>query len=356
MTPTSRPVRVAICEDSYAYGRGLRRLLEADGTIEVVGVATSASELLERLPHWRPDLVTMDIELPGTLGGEEAIARIVAERPLPIVVLSAHAGTASRVTQALAAGALEAFSKATLRLDDAVAGAAFRARIVALARSEHGAAGPAPPPPPAAPAAPDPAGATGSATPSPAPTRLPRPTVIGLVASAGGPRALAAVLAPLPATFPIPILLVQHMSPGFTAGLATWLDDTVAIPVALAVAGAPLAPGVHVAPEDRHLLVAPDGRLTLATEPAHTRHRPSADVLLESLARVAGPRALAIVLTGMGRDGAVGVRAVREAGGRALAESRESAAVWGMPAAALAEGASPLTLEELGRALAELAP
>jgi len=353
MTPTSRPVRVAICEDSYAYGRGLRRLLEADGTIEVVGVATSANELLERLPHWRADLVTMDIELPGTLGGEEAIARIVAERPLPIVVLSAHAGTASRVTQALAAGALEAFSKATLRLDDAVAGAAFRARIVALARSEHGAAGPAPPP---APAASDPAGATGSAAPSPGPARLPRPTVIGLVASAGGPRALATVLAPLPATFPIPILLVQHMSPGFTAGLATWLDDTVAIPVALAVAGAPLPPGVHVAPEDRHLLVAPDGRLTLATEPAHTRHRPSADALLASLARVAGPRALAIVLTGMGRDGAVGVRAVRAAGGRALAESRESAAVWGMPAAALAEGATPLTLEELGRALAELSP
>jgi len=353
MRPTSRPVRVAICEDSYAYGRGLRRLLEADGTIEVVGVATSASELLERLPHWRPDLVTMDIELPGTVSGEEAIARIMASDPLPIVVLSAHAGTARRVTQALAAGALEAFSKATLRLDDAVAGAAFRARIVALARPEHGAAAPARPP---APAAPDPAGATGSAPPSPDPARLPRPTVIGLVASAGGPRALATVLAPLPATFPIPILLVQHMSPGFTAGLATWLDDTVAIPVALAVAGAPLAPGVHVAPEDRHLLVAPDGRLTLATEPAHTRHRPSADVLLESLARVAGPRALAIVLTGMGRDGAVGVRAVREAGGRALAESRASAAVWGMPAAALAEGASPLALEELGRALAELGP
>jgi len=349
MTPTSRPVRVAICEDSYAYGRGLRRLLEADGTIEVVGTATTAGELLEQLAVWQPDLVTMDLELPGAPDGTEAIARIAAAGPLPVVVLSAHVGTASRVTAALAAGALEAVSKATLQLDDAVAGAAFRARIVALARAEGG------PAPPHETRTPAPAAAPSDAGPPSTPLRLsPRPTVIGLVASAGGPRALAAVLAPLPAAFPIPILLVQHMSPGFTAGLATWLDDTVAVPVALAAAGAPLAPGVHVAPEDRHLLLAPDGRLGLSAEPAHTRHRPSADVLLESLARVAGSRALAIVLTGMGRDGAVGVRAVRDAGGQAVAESRESAAVWGMPAAALGEGATPLPLEAIGGALARL--
>lgn len=183
---------------------------------------------------------------------------------------------------------------------------------------------------------------------------VPPPTVIGLVASAGGPRALATVLQPLPASFAIPILLVQHMSAGFTTGLAQWLDDTVAVPVALAQAGRALGPGVHVAPDDHHLVLDRQGHLQLPLEPADARHRPSADVLLTSLARAAGPRALAVVLTGMGRDGAEGVRAVLAAGGRALAESRESASVWGMPGAAQAQGASTMDLDAIGRALRRL--
>lgn len=189
-------------------------------------------------------------------------------------------------------------------------------------------------------------------------TRLPVPgipTVVGIVSSAGGPRALRTVLDLLPGTFPLPILVVQHMSPGFTQGLATWLDETVALPVGLATHGAAAGPGVHIAPEGTHLVLGAGNVLRLTAAPADAVHRPSADVLLTSLATVARRGALAVVLTGMGRDGAEGVRAVLEAGGAAIAESEETAAIYGMPAAAAAEGATTLPLLDIGPILARAA-
>jgi two-component system chemotaxis response regulator CheB len=364
---TGTPVRVAICDDSRAYGEGLRRFLETDRGLEVVMVASCAEELLGELPLVRPELITMDLELPG-IGGVEAIRRIMAAMPVPIVVVSTHAayGGDHLADDALAAGALETISKGELRLDSRLTpqAVALRRRLARLARAQ---ASPSAPGPPSAPA-PTPAPAGRVSRPAAASPQhgaqapeapLPRhglATVVGIAASAGGPAALGEVLGALPANFGLPVLVVQHISDGFAAGLAEWLNGLVAVPVRLARDGEPAGSGVAIAPDGAHLLLATDGRLELDRRMVRGTHRPSADVLLGSLAAVAGRGAIAVVLTGMGRDGADGVAAVREAGGVALAERSDQAHLPGMPAAAAQAGATPLARADIGRLLASISP
>jgi two-component system, chemotaxis family, protein-glutamate methylesterase/glutaminase len=175
--------------------------------------------------------------------------------------------------------------------------------------------------------------------------------VIGVCASTGGPPVLSALLGRLPAAFTIPVLIVQHMTPGFTTGLATWLDHTVPVPVAVAQVGTLLAPGVWFAPDGAHLVLNRSRRLAVdATESAH---RPSGNMLLSSLARVAGAHAVAVVLTGMGSDGAAGLAEVAAAGGSTFAQDEDTCAVYGMPRVAAELGvARVLTPAAIGDALA----
>jgi len=171
------------------------------------------------------------------------------------------------------------------------------------------------------------------------PSARPRSEVIGICASTGGPRALAEVLGRLPGDYRIPILVVQHMTPGFTAGLVSWLDRELVLPVCQADDGQELAPGVWFAPDGAHLKLERTGRLGLDTDTIVGNHRPSGDVLLASLARAAGAKAVAVVLTGMGRDGAEGLAAVAAVGGRTIAQDEQSSGVYGMPRAAAERGA-----------------
>jgi two-component system, chemotaxis family, protein-glutamate methylesterase/glutaminase len=166
-------------------------------------------------------------------------------------------------------------------------------------------------------------------------------TVIGVGCSTGGPPALAGLLSQLPADFPVPVLVVQHISPGFTEGLVRWLDEAVALPVRLARHAQNADPGAWFAPADAHLVLEPGFTMSLDTTTTVGPHRPSVDVLLTSLARVAGRDAVGVVLTGMGRDGAVGIAAIDAAGGLVLAQDGESSVVDGMPAAARGAGALP---------------
>jgi two-component system chemotaxis response regulator CheB len=183
----------------------------------------------------------------------------------------------------------------------------------------------------------------------------PRSQVIGICASTGGPRALADVLGQLPADYGIPILVVQHMTPGFTTGLVAWLDRELAMPVCLACDGQVLAPGVWFAPDGAHLKLEATRRLGLDNDTTAGHHRPSGDVLLWSLARVAGARAVAVVLTGMGRDGAEGLAAVAAAGGRTIAQDEQSSGVYGMPRVAAERGAKTvLAPAAIGEELAAL--
>jgi two-component system, chemotaxis family, protein-glutamate methylesterase/glutaminase len=183
-----------------------------------------------------------------------------------------------------------------------------------------------------------------------------RGNVIGICVSTGGPRTLVEVLRGLPAEYAIPVLVVQHMTPGFVGGLVRSLDREIALPVRLAVDGDPLAPGVWLAPDGAHLTLDRTRRLALDRETQAGSHRPSGDLLLLSLARVLGPRAVAVVLTGMGRDGADGLAAVGAAGGLTIAQDEQSSVVFGMPRVAAQRGAQQiLAPEQISAELAALA-
>jgi len=321
LSTAAGPIRILVCEDSRTYAAALRRTLEYDGDITVTAVCTSAEEAIATLRRLEPDLVTMDIELPG-MSGLEAVEQIMGSRPTPILVLSSHVGPQTRAAAAaLAAGALEALAKDDLDLGQpgGAAAAAFRRRVKLLSRARvirH------------------PRSRLRQRRPPPTRGALREAAAIGIVASTGGPQVLGTVLAGLPATFPVPVLVVQHIAAGFIDGLVHWLDGAIPLPVRLAEDGARLEPGIWVAPEGAHLKLARSGLLVLDRVGDSGLHRPSGDVLLASLAEAVGAAAVAVVLTGMGRDGAAGAVKVLEAGGLAIAQDENTSAVFGMPKAA----------------------
>jgi two-component system, chemotaxis family, protein-glutamate methylesterase/glutaminase len=318
-------LRVLVCEDSRAYAAALHRTLEYDGDIKVLAVCSTAEEAITALPRVQPDLVTMDVELPG-MSGLDAVGEIMGSRPVPILVLSAHVGRGGEKTAAaLAAGALDVVAKDDLDLRDpaGTVAAAFRHRIKVLGEARvirH----------PLARLASRPRDTVDGR----------RASVIGMCASLGGPQLLMFLLKALPADYPIPVLIVQHMAAGFTDGFARWLDQAVAMPVRVAEPGRPAGPGAWLAPDGAHLTLTSTGRLALDQDTVAGRHRPSGDVLLGSIAAAAGPAGVAIVLSGIGSDGAAGAAAVRSIGGLAIAQDEESSAVFGMPKAAIDLGVS----------------
>lgn len=338
---TARPpvTRVLICEDSRTYATSLVRFLEYEGDLKVVGVCGSGEEAVHALSRLQPDLVTMDTELPG-INGVEATAQIMRSRPTPIVMLSAHTRRASeRAAAALAAGALEVLSKAELSLDDPAGhkAIAFRRRLARLARAY------------VRQRRPDGGQKQGSRR------GQRRARAIGICASTGGPQALETVLSGLPADFPLPVLVVQHMGDGFMDGLARWMDQRLPLPARIAGDRVKAEPGVWFAPYDAHLLLAPSMHLALDRETRAGPHRPSGNVLLKSIAAAVGADGVAVVLTGMGRDGAEGVVAIRAVGGHAIAQDEATSAVFGMPKAAKESGADVvLPLSEIATELRHL--
>jgi two-component system, chemotaxis family, protein-glutamate methylesterase/glutaminase len=182
-----------------------------------------------------------------------------------------------------------------------------------------------------------------------------QPAAIGICASAGGPAVLERILRELPGDYPVPVLVVQHIAAGFVGGLARMLDERVALPVAVAAAGASVSRGVWLAPDGAHLTLDRGRRLQLDADTVAGQHRPSADILFANLAVTFGPAAVAVVLTGMGRDGSRGAAAVREAGGLVLAQDERSSVIYGMPRAAAEAGARSLTPALIAATLRDLA-
>lgn len=353
MKDTAKPVRVMIVEDSPVVRQLLTAIVARDPRLAVAAAFGSAEEALARIDQVRPDVISMDIRLPG-MDGLEATRRIMTERPTPIVVIadSVHDAALKISMNALRAGALTVVEKpvgvASAGYEE-IAGTictqlVIMSEVPVIRRRPIGAR--PSPPQPSRPAAGTPAAVLSA-----------RPTVIGIAASTGGPPALARVLGALPKGFPVPILLVQHMGAPFMEGFASWLDGLVPPKVALARDGETALPGrVYVAPGDRHLEIRPGHVLRVTDDPPIGSQRPAATLLFRSMACTVGARGLGVALTGMGEDGAQGLLELRQAGGHTLAEDRSTCVVYGMPAAALQLGGvvASLPLEAIGPRLLDI--
>lgn len=321
----SDALRVLIVNDSATVRASLRIALEAHPGVSVVGEVADGALAASATRSLRPSIVLMDVVMPK-MNGYEATRAIMAEAPTPVVMISAveDASQDDVILRALGAGALSIVTLPEANAKTRWAGIVQLLRN--MAQANVGAA---------------PSSSARSDRPSPVPLPSSRIAAIGLVASAGGPQALASVLSALAGRAMPPILLVQHMAAGFAGGFGTWLATETRYAVRTARPGEQLAPNTaYLAPEDRHLGASPDGVIVLSDAPPTSNFRPSGDFLLHSLARSFGRSAIGVVLTGMGSDGARGASALHDAGGTVIAESKESAIIDGMPAAVRARGAA----------------
>lgn len=353
-------LRVLVVDDAVIVRRLIAQALGQEPDMEVVGTASDGDLALETLAAGRPDVVTLDIDMPG-LDGLETLRRLRAAWPqLPVVMFTGVSEPGVAELEALAMGANDLIPK--LPHEGNMVNAiewvrtrlAPRLREVAaqVAKAQALAAEPPlarPAPPAATPAPPRSAGRVAASLPE----------VLAVAASTGGPNALEALLKGLPADFRLPIVITQHMPPGFTRLLADRLRAATHFQVDEAVPGAPLEPGqVWIAPGDHHLVVQRVGMaVVLQTNqaPPENSCRPSADPMFRSVARVFGPRSLAVVLTGMGQDGAAGAGSIAQAGGRILVQDEATSVVWGMPGAVARAGVAEavLPLGELPQAIVE---
>lgn len=332
-----------MADDSAAARLLLRGILEADPELEVVGQAADGAEAVALADRLAPDVITMDVAMPG-VDGLEATRQIMARVPRPIVLVSGvFTPDLDNSFRALEAGAVTllekpsgpgspAFARGAAEL---VATVKLMAGVKLVRRSPRrsGAAGPAGP-------------------------RKPRPSeplrIVAMAASTGGPPAVAQILRALPADWPVPVLVVQHIGVGFDAGLVRYLDECCPLPVALAEDGREVAGGqVFVSPAEAHLGVTTGHQLTVCAGEPIDGYRPSANHLFRSVSAAFGAGAAGVVLTGMGRDGADGLLTLRQAGGLAIAQDQTTSIVYGMPRQALLQGAAAevLPVEDIARTL-----
>lgn len=327
-------IRILVVNDSATARGALRAALADEPDLTIIGELPSGKNAVDAVATLQPDVVLMDIVMPD-LDGYEVTRQILRARPMPILMISASVapGDVAVAMDALRAGAI-AVLEAPAALDDPSYELRRRAIIhtirsaAALPKSKFT--------------------RRGAAAEAPAPITPPEVQrtyeVVGIVASLGGPPVIADIFTHLVPDHP-PILLVQHIEASFVAGFAEWLRGAGRVKVVVAAGGELLERGaVYLAPSDRHIGVSSDGKVALSSAPPLSGFRPSGTHLLASLARVYGSRALGIVLTGMGSDGAEGAAALHQAGGFVIAQDESSCAVAGMTNAARKRGAVDLTL------------
>lgn len=334
------PIRVLIVEDSVIFQTVLKNIFQTSPDIEVVGTANNGVEGLALIPQVNPDVICTDFHMPK-MDGLEFTKKVMSMYPLPILVISVSVQTEQRhrIFELLEAGAVDIFPKPRpnrnineevqlnqLRLINKIkilAGVkVFRKRTL-------------------------------SSTPqsqllAKSPVNNSQPTIsnslseIKLVAigtSTGGPQALQTIFATLPANLPVPIVCVQHISHGFLDGLIQWLSSTCPLSIQIAASGATPQPGtIYFPPENTHLKVNSQGQFICADSPPVGGHRPAVDVTFKSVAQVYGRKAIAILLTGMGKDGAAGIQMIQQAGGLTIAQDEETSVIFGMPQEAISLG------------------
>jgi two-component system chemotaxis response regulator CheB len=316
-------IRVLVVDDSPLMCKILTNIMNCDPRILVAAVANNGKEAVELVPSLKPDIITMDIDMP-VMDGFEATKQIMADRPTPILIVSSKTGM-EKVFKAISHGALDVIDKSELELArDKKSGEALIAKIKFLngARVTHQ---------PLTNSA-----VEGSIVDLKAPRKKVSDKIVAIVASTGGPQALLEILKRLPEDFPCGIVIVQHITNGFLAGLVGWLAKECKIKVKIGEDSEEIRPGVaYIAPDNVQMRVEEGGKIRLSHEPAFGGHRPSGDVLLESVARAYGKGGVAAILTGMGRDGAMGMKAIKQLHGKTIAQNEKSCVVFGMPLAAV---------------------
>jgi two-component system chemotaxis response regulator CheB len=331
---SGRRLRVLVVEDSAVQRQLLTDLVARDPDLELAGWAANGAEAVRAVQHLKPDVVVLDERMP-IMGGLEAARHIMHEQPTPIVMVTSVHGATWRelAASALATGVLAVHDKRGLTADPAAATELVRAiknlAAIRLVRRRRD---------------PQAADELDPLAGLPVAMRLAPPEVIAIGASTGGPQVVRDIIVRLPASFALPVLVVQHTTAGYANTLVDWLRSHSPLPVHLAQPGTPLnGPGVHVAPTGRHLVVT-HRRLALVDSPPASLHRPSATVLFRSVAREYGARAVGILLTGMGDDGARGLLDLKRGGAITVAQDQASSVVFGMPGEAVRLGAAEYVL------------
>lgn len=367
-------VRALVVDDSGFFRRRIKEMLNADPAIEVVGEAGNGQEAIGQVEALKPDVITMDIEMP-VMDGIQAVRRIMHQHPTPVLMFSSLTYEGAKATlDALEAGAVDFLPKrfADISTDADAAKRELQNRVRTLGRRAAGAMRTAAPRP-AAPPRPTTREPVRPARPAPAPAPRPeRPAeeagpalrasdldLVVIGASTGGPAALQKILTKLPGSFPVPILLIQHMPANFTAAFAERVNELCPLQVSEAKDGDVLRPGkVLLAPGGKQLGVRRSaGTLSVYTfEPtADQFYRPSVDIAFTEASRACGRRMLGIVLTGMGADGAQGAKLLKQAGAKVWAQDEATSVIYGMPAAVARAGLADKVLAldavaaELGR-------
>lgn len=336
--PPPRKIRVMLVDDSPLSLELFRRMLATDPEIELVGVALNGREALAKVEAARPDVICTDLHMP-VMNGAALTRELMRTRPVPILVMSVsvQASQQDNIFAMLEAGAVDILAKPLGGLDmhfDKMAGdLLLKIKVLSGVKVVRRPA----------------SGALADTDAGQSPGNLPRlaqmpqtaPRMICIGSSTGGPQALETILRALPREFPLPLLCVQHIAPGFMQGLVNWLANSCRIRVMMAESGMrPEAGTAYFPQEGRHLEVDQDGRLRCSALPAVGGHRPSVDLAMTSLARYCWDRAAGVLLTGMGQDGALGLLEILRAGGYTIAQDEATSVVFGMPARAVELGAA----------------
>lgn len=343
-------VRVLVVDDSAFMRYTISHHLSTQADMEVVGLASDGVEGVEQVEALRPDVVTLDVEMPR-LDGLSALRQIMAKHPVPVVMMSSLTKEGAAITvEALTVGAVDFVTKPSqsISVHQVLGELAEKVRQAARARVRAPGSGAAP-------------RARVAPAPAPAGARVERLVVIG--SSTGGPGALREVIGRLPAGLPAGVVVVQHMPPNFTRSLAERLDELSAVPVKEAVAGDRVQVGqVLLAPGGLHMTLNRNGDIQLADGPTVNGVKPAVDVTMMSAAAAFGERVLAVILTGMGHDGRDGSRAVKQAGGRTIVQDEATCIVYGMPRSVVEAGLADVVLpidqiaDGISQALSQPAP
>jgi two-component system response regulator WspF len=337
-------MRIGIVNDLRLACEALRRVVLSAPGNQVAWTAADGVEAVEQARHDRPDMILMDLIMPR-MDGVEATRRIMRQSPCPIlVVTSSVSGNIGKVYEAMGLGALDAVDTPTIGSGGKVEGASPLLQKIAYLRRLTDAE------PPEGVRLTESSGSL-----PPVSARVATDPLVVIGASTGGPKAVAQILGGLPATLPAGVIVVQHVDASFAAGLVRWLREQSPLPVeAIAPGGRPKVGHVQIAQTNDHLVMRADQTLSYSVEPSQACYRPSVDVFFQSVARHWSRPGVAVLLTGMGRDGAEGMALLRRAGWHTIAQDEVSSIVFGMPKAAIDRGAAAQVLAptEIPRAIA----